>query len=287
MANVLGSYLANANNYQVSDFEPIKKEQIKIMVDNQNRCSDWSKVYFDRAILDSGAIFESLNSIRNCSFNGDIFLTSFYGNVTSHKGMVVQCGLYDSTFSGRCIIQQNALVTHSYLHNCCIGKEAVVVCCPLVLHSGQSLSYGNYKTISVGNESGGRIVTLSLGSSFQSLVRQAFNAKKPQDMTLAVENRRDFEDCRDAMVVIGEKAVVFHCDEVIDSIVGDGCSCTSSSLHSSILWFDSSQTSSVVRSVVKGCLLDPGCSATDCNVMDTYLMDQASIGTTYYPSASL
>lgn len=95
----------------------------------------------------------SLSRIRNCSFDGNIYLGLFLKNTVLQGGISVTSGLYNSNFSGNCVLSDNCYVWNTaMLMNVYIGRNSSIVNCGSVIADGYT-SFGTQRIITIGAES--------------------------------------------------------------------------------------------------------------------------------------
>lgn len=172
-----------------------------------NHASNWRDIYFT-----SGGT-KSLDRIRGCTFDttaagglgGKILIGSFTGHISATisgvAGTRLLTGLYNTTFTGHCIISDNCRVADNLLvHNVFVDTGAAIIGCGIVSCSGLVIGkvaatlaalshpdgdgeatekddthkqtfYGNFETLSVGPENGGREILVHAGLSYSYICR--------------------------------------------------------------------------------------------------------------------
>jgi hypothetical protein len=145
-------------------------DQIKRLEALGNRSTNWSSVKFTGAPTMS--YDSTIERIRNCHFSGTVYIGLFLKNVSLDHGIQVPSGLYNSNFSGTCILSDNCYVWNTTLvANVFLGRNTCVMNCGTIICNGQS-SYGTQRTICVGAESDGpnspnaRSTTLNVNMSY-------------------------------------------------------------------------------------------------------------------------
>ncbi len=122
-------------------------DQVFLLEAQGNRSSNWGGV---KLLCPAGVSFDSsLDKIRGCYFNGNIFIGLFVKTTMMSGGVSVLSGLYNSNFSGNCVLSDNCYVWNTaMLMNCYVGRNACVVGCGSVLGEGHT-SFGTSRTIKV------------------------------------------------------------------------------------------------------------------------------------------
>jgi len=123
------------------------RAQFQLLPPAGNRSSNWGGV---KLLCPAGVSFDSsLDKIRGCYFNGNIFIGLFVKTTMMSGGVSVLSGLYNSNFSGNCVLSDNCYVWNSaMLMNVYVGRNSCVVGCGSVLGEGHT-SFGTSRTIKV------------------------------------------------------------------------------------------------------------------------------------------
>jgi carbonic anhydrase/acetyltransferase-like protein (isoleucine patch superfamily) len=157
-------------------------DQIFLLEAQGNRSSNWGGV---KLLCPAGVSFDSsLDKIRGCYFNGNIFIGLFVKTTMMSGGISVVSGLYNSNFSGNCILSDNCYVWNTaMLMNVYVGRNSCVVGCGSVVGEGHT-SFGTSRTIKIGCEGPGtssgtgagvhREVILSVRSSYADMCGSVF-----------------------------------------------------------------------------------------------------------------
>lgn len=272
-----------AANHSAANFEaePLSTADIDQLELFQNRCSsaDWANV----KILPQGRL--TLKNIRCCSFNpgaGTILIGAMEGVVDINAGVRANAGLINSHFYGDCILSSGILVQDtSMLSNVFIGPESVVLACGQILgcnvDSKEGSTYGNFTTIHVGPETGGRNVIIHIDQTYPQLCKLALNiADSNGEGDVAFSE----EPSRFHLTVIGSRAAVVRCDLVRCSLIGAGAR-----VHSSVLEHCTLASSSTRPVRVSGgahlsrCLMQEGSVAEHgCRADGAMLCESSSLG---------
>mmetsp|Transcript_30495 Transcript_30495/g.51050 ORF Transcript_30495/g.51050 Transcript_30495/m.51050 type:complete len:892 (+) Transcript_30495:133-2808(+) len=132
-----------AGNYSV-----LTPDQIFLLEAQGNRSSNWGGV---KLLCPAGVSFDSsLEKIRGCYFSGNIFIGLFVKTTMMQGGISVMSGLYNSNFSGNCVLSDNCYVWNTAMVvNTYVGRNSCIVGCGNVLGEGHT-SYGTLRTITVG-----------------------------------------------------------------------------------------------------------------------------------------
>jgi hypothetical protein len=254
---------------QTDDFVSVSEDQ-KILLENSgNRCSNWSTVYLCKH-LNTAQLAQTLRCIHNCVFKGIIYIYCFGDDILTYNEIPMTSGLYNSILSGTCVIQRNSLIFYSLCHDCFIGEYAVIMNCSQVIGKA-SCSYGNNNKINVGPENSGREIFIAIGRMFHEICLDALNPKASLKVPVCPTIIGD-------LTIILDYALLYKCDLVVGTFIGQRCKAIMSTLEYCTLWFDEEQSSHVTRSSLTRCLLDAGCSAVGSFAEDTLLLDQASLG---------
>lgn len=157
-------------------------DQIFLLEAQGNRSSNWGGV---KLLCPAGVSFDSsLDKIRGCYFNGSIFIGLFVKTTMMSGGVSVLSGLYNSNFSGNCVLSDNCYVWNTaMLMNVYVGRNSCVVGCGSILGEGHT-SFGTSRTIKVGCEAQGsssgtgagvqREVVLSVRSTYADITGNVF-----------------------------------------------------------------------------------------------------------------
>jgi hypothetical protein len=89
-------------------YQSLSADQISALEQQGNRSTNWAGVRLMCPVGVSGD--SSLDKIHGCSFNGNIIVGLFVKNNSLQGGISVQSGLYNSNFSGNCILSDNCYV---------------------------------------------------------------------------------------------------------------------------------------------------------------------------------
>lgn len=161
----------------------LTKEMIVQLEANGNRSSNWNGV---KLTGPPNISFEnSLARIRGCYFSGNIYIGVFIKNTTLEHNISLPSGLYNSNFTGTCVLSDNCYVLNcSAVSNVFVGRNSSLVNCAQVICDGNT-SYGTQRSICIGPESSsGRSVQLGITCSFYDVCLSALTAKKYSvDMT--------------------------------------------------------------------------------------------------------
>ena len=163
-------------------YSMLTPDQIFLLEAQGNRSSNWGGV---KLLCPAGVSFDSsLDKIRGCYFNGNIFIGLFVKTTMMSGGVSVISGLYNSNFSGNCILSDNCYVWNTaMLMNVYVGRNSCVVGCGSILGEGHT-SFGTARSIKIGCEGPGtssgtgagvhREVVLSVRSSYADMCGSVF-----------------------------------------------------------------------------------------------------------------
>lgn len=125
-------------------------EQIAQLEAQGNRSSNWGGV---KLLCPTGVSFDtSLDKIRGCYFSGNIFIGLFVKTTMLQGGISVQAGLYNSSFSGNCVLSDNCYIWNTaMLMNVFVGRNTCVVGCGNIIGEGHT-AFGTQRSIIIGPE---------------------------------------------------------------------------------------------------------------------------------------
>lgn len=161
-----------ANSVLAGSYSTLTPEQINQLEAQGNRSTNWAGV---KLLCPTGVTYDSsLDKIRGCSFNGNIFIGLFVKTTIMQGGISVQSGLYNSSFSGNCVLSDNCYVWNTaMLMNVFVGRNSCIVGCGNLIGEGYT-SFGTQRTITIGPEAlgaeFGRSVQLNVKSSYADVV---------------------------------------------------------------------------------------------------------------------
>ena len=220
-------------------------DQIHQLEAQGNRSSNWPAVKLTGS--PTASYENSLDKIRGCYFNGNIYIGVFVKNATMEHGLSVPCGLYNSNFTGTCILSDNCYVFNtSMLCNVFIGRNSCIVNCGMVICEGQT-SFGTQKVICVGPESdstGGlysRSITLNVNSTYSEVCVNALTPKRPQELMEPEDpnsknkkgifrNPRSDDMIRYDMSIICDDVEISHCHKIRNVFIGSYSRVSSSTI---------------------------------------------------------
>ncbi len=270
-------------------------EQIQQLESQGNRSSNWAGVKLTGS--PTASYENSLDKIRGCNFSGNIFIGVFVKNTAMDHGITVPCGLYNSNFSGTCILSDNCYVFNtSMLCNVFVGRNSCLVNCGMIICEGQT-SFGTQKAITVGAETEAvgtnltRNVILNVNSTFADVCALALHPRKDaSDDNDVSKKTKPFlmrssphsssrtasdDHIRYDLSIICDDVEISHCHLIRNSFLGsyskvnnsslDSCSLlshcvvTQSQLDNSVLHGSCSVEN---RSTLKGVLMFPHASVT-------------------------
>lgn len=131
-------------------YQSLSADQISALEQQGNRSTNWAGVRLMCPVGVSGD--SSLDKIHGCSFNGNIIVGLFVKNNSLQGGISVQSGLYNSNFSGNCILSDNCYVWNTaMLVNVYVGRNSCIVGCGNLIGEGHT-SFGTQRSISIGAE---------------------------------------------------------------------------------------------------------------------------------------
>ena len=257
----------------LSSYNSVSEEQRNILTSQGNASFDWSNVF----IINS-ADLRTLSRIRRCNFDGIIYISNFIGEVVGSDGFVMQSGLYDSCFGGKCFLSDSCRIsTTSFVGNTFVGLGAGIINCGSITCRDfiqGSTEYLNDKlNIDVGPETGGRKVVTSVGVTFLTICKQLF-----RDTDLAGECNLQ-HSYQSRFTIIGDQSFLMGCDQVHNSLLGPRCKVSSSSLRDCTLCsVPSSPISISAGARLTHCILNEACSASNnCLVDHVYFCENSSI----------
>ena len=236
-----------------------------------NTSDDWSSVFIDP---------DSILSIRGCRFfsKGGIIIVEEQGSDTGlcFNGLSMPCGLSNSCFYGSCYICDDCIISNtSYLNNVIIGSFTAIVGCGQVVGTSPSQqinNFGNFNKISVGSESGGRNVLLSVFTSFYDICRSVYTHQNDQTESAEISS---------PYTVIRPRCRILYCPSIDSSYIDDGATISNSTIsYSTILTTPVSKVRIMNGVDLRGGLVHPGCVLENgCYVENTLMYEHSSIST--------
>lgn len=130
---------------------------------------------------------------------------------------------------GSCFISPNVVVSNSTVANLVLSSLSSIHSCPLITSNRQSISI--MKTIEVGPESGSRVVKVYPGIHYSDAVVQSYPLYKNNGVNLS--NHSDL--CSYNCTFIGENSHLINMSRVFNSIIGNHCRLSNSTVDSCIL----------------------------------------------------
>jgi carbonic anhydrase/acetyltransferase-like protein (isoleucine patch superfamily) len=160
----------------------LTSDQIALLESQGNRSPNWSCIKLTGS--PTASYDHSLERIRNCYFNGNIYIGVFLKNTSMSHGINLPSGLYNSNFNGTTILSDNCYVFNtSMISNVFIGRNSCLINCGMVICEGQT-SFGTQKVICIGPESDmigssyAKTVNLNVNASYYEICCQALSSKK-------------------------------------------------------------------------------------------------------------
>ena len=174
-----------ANSVLAGSYSALTAEQVAQLELQGNRSTNWGGV---KLLCPAGVSFDSsLDKIRGCFFNGNIFVGLFVKTTMMQGGISVQAGLYNSSFSGNCVLSDNCYVWNTaMLMNVFVGRNSCIVGCGNIIGEGHT-SFGTQRMITVGPEALGaeaaRGLQLNVKSSYADVCASVLRrgAKQVED----------------------------------------------------------------------------------------------------------
>lgn len=172
-------------------YSMLTPDQIFLLEAQGNRSSNWGGV---KLLCPAGVSFDSsLDKIRGCTFNGNIFIGLFVKTTMMSGGVSVVSGLYNSNFSGNCILSDNCYVWNTaMLMNVYVGRNSCVVGCGSIIGEGHT-SFGTSRLIKIGCEGPGtssgtgagvhREVVLSVRATYAEMCSTVFLRQDRHSLT--------------------------------------------------------------------------------------------------------
>jgi len=259
-------------------FAPLTTESTRLLEAGMNTCNDWSRV---RLLCPSAQDLASLSRIRQCCFHvggpADLFLLGDFGRgvVSLQDGIELPSGLYDSTFSGRCILSDGCRVSSTLVvKNVFLGESACVVGCGKVVCEGET-TFGNGETFSVGPENGGRDLKLEVGMRFAHICRLAFKLDASKYNGQVAERLNP-----SSLTVLAARVEAFRCDVIRNSIVGPAAVLSCSTIDTCTLASSPERPVLVTHGAhLFGSILQNGCKASHgCRAEKVFLLESACLG---------
>lgn len=232
-------------------------------------CSDWTRVF-----ISTFGAYESLLRVRNCVFSGTIYIGTFDGSVTLPNKSTAPSGLYNSTFYGRCDLNDNC-----YVLNCCsvgnviVGKHACLMQCSDISGppDGEFTSFGEGVVVTVGpentTEGTSRKFTLLSSSTYGHICRKLLTVSL-SNLVVALPIVRSL------VSVICDHAFVSQSD-VVNSFIGRSTLIKNSTVsNSTVVAVSPSESTNVVitDSRISGSVIHDHCTVDNNATLDTVLM---------------
>jgi carbonic anhydrase/acetyltransferase-like protein (isoleucine patch superfamily) len=265
-------------------------EQIQQLEAQGNRSTNWAGVKLTGS--PTASYENSLDKIRNCHFSGNIYIGVFVKNTTMEHGVTVPCGLYNSNFSGTCILSDNCYIFNtSMLCNVFIGRNSCIVNSGMVICEGQT-SFGTQRMICVGPESDSagsgtaRTVTLNVNASYSEICASALQPKKdlmgedPNDPNKkkgggggglfgnSMRSNRNDDYIRYDLSIICDDVEIAHCHLVRNVFIGSYSKVNNSSIDSSSLL----SHCVITHSELDNCVLHGSCTIASRSTVKAVLM---------------
>jgi hypothetical protein len=259
-------------------------EQIQQLESQGNRSSNWAGVKLTGS--PTASYDNSLDKIRNCHFSGNIYIGVFVKNAAMAHGVSVPCGLYNSNFSGTCILSDNCYIFNtSMLCNVFIGRNSCIVNCGMVICEGQT-SFGTQRMICVGPESdspgnvGARTITLNVNASYSEICTAALHPKKDiidnedpskkkgSSMYNNMRTNRNDDYIRYDLSIICDDVEISHCHLVRNVFIGSYSKVNNSSIDSSSLL----SHCVITHSELDNCVLHGSCTVESRSTLSAVLM---------------
>jgi NDP-sugar pyrophosphorylase family protein len=257
--NDLIEHVSNILISSLTEYKDLTTADIEILVKQGNSSSDWSCVR-----IKSGC---SINRIKGCIFNGSAILIGYFGGRDSTKvngkDVILPSGLYNSNFSGICIIEDNAYVFNTTMvANIYIGKGSAIMNCGVLMgnESGGSedKQFGpKERLICVGSEADSpsgplsRTVPFTSNATYYDVCYHALTKKQGERLSSIVGEEKRYH-----LTILDEKVMISHCHSIQDSYIGKGTTIDNSSLLSSILM----DRCKLIHCEVDNCILHSCCS---------------------------
>lgn len=258
----------------------LTKEQIHKLEAQGNRSTNWSAVKLTG--LPTISYDSTLERIRGCHFNGNIFIGVFMKSVTMSHGVSVPCGLYNSNFSGTCVLSDNCYIFNTgILSNVFVGRNSSVMNCSQVICEGNT-SYGTQRTICVGSETGvpgsGRSIQLNVTSSYYEVCTAAMtksgsvgaiseDSGSGGDWNKKKRNKND-DSIRYDISIICDDVEIVQCHLLRNVFIGSYSRITSSSVDSCTLL----SHCTITTSECTDCVIHGNCSITSHCICNGVLM---------------
>ena len=138
----LSVVLEKIMNISISMFVELPLEARAKLEANFNTCNDWSRIL---GLTSRSFDSKSLERIRQCNFcitgKDDFILLGDFSDhlITLQDDIILPCGLYDSTFSGQCILNDYCLVRNTlFIKNTFLGEFGSIFGCGKVFCDGKT-----------------------------------------------------------------------------------------------------------------------------------------------------
>ena len=214
LPDILEEYSTDfASSELVKIVRPITKNEIAQLIQQGNRCTDWSLFLVEPDF--------NVRNVYNNSFSGRIFLGNYSGKLVSLCGTIsLPTGIYDSYLhdvyiGSECVVKNNRMISRY-----CIGENCVVVGNDFI-YSDTEVTFGNGTVISVGSEVGGRDITLYAEMDIQAITDIISGDRDEGILTKYEEMINSYvEGLTSSYGVISEGARVVNNRKIMSSYIG-------------------------------------------------------------------
>ena len=262
-------------HYQVLPLADVQRLQ------QQGNCSTcWNNIYISKEVYASDKIHEStIAAIRNNIFNiaeNCRFIINRFDNIHDNE---INYGIYNTTFSGNIYIGKNCkLMNSALICNAFIDDYVSINNCGNINCKTEGTYYGNFNSISVGPETGGRNINLYCGLEYSNICYQAFDVTKRihnNDSTIELQKGLLFNQ-----TIIGKNAVLLNCNGITNSIIGPYSQINMSTVNNCTLM--SSESSPIIisdYSSLNSCILHPSVQIGKyCSCENVFFIESSTLG---------
>lgn len=248
----------------------LRKEEIAILKDRGNSCSDWNLVFVTRG-FDPSKVSESV-------FFGSCVLGACSGIPTAvDESFSLPCGIYKSIIIDS-EIGNNALVYQSTVSRYVVGESAIVFLVQTLSCTGIS-TFGNGTVLPVGIETGGREITAFADLTIPVAQAVAFGRNRPSFLkSLSAFLRSYIAKCTLDVGVLGAHGVIRRSAKVRNSFLCSGSVVDGATLvdNSTILCSQKEPSRISDGAMVSNSCLQWGCSVSSMAIVESSVLTDHS-----------
>lgn len=244
-------------------FRPLTEDEIHAL-QTHNTAKDWNSVYVSSS-TDKGITGIAADRIRNCHFNGKVFLGTFDGpDLELDDDITLPVGLYNSSFSGICILCNDCLVKNTnVVCNTMLHSRAVIIGCDIITSNKEGSTYGRQQCVTVGS---GRCIPIDTSLSYPAACDFALRPQNPK-MVAVLQSH---------MNIISSDAVLRN-SNLTSCYVGHCASIVSSNLSHTTVLSTPAQATTIARSTTDRSIVHAACHLKDAALSTSLLYSSACV----------